>query len=153
MLQDAYASQALDRGQYAWFVPPGLCIVLVVLAGFFISRGYEELLFSEAEGRPMSELLEVEDLAVAYRLGERAVQAVDGVALAVPAGTMLGLVGESGCGKTTLARALMGVLPGNGRASPAGASCLDGKDLIDVTDGAAPRAAVARDLLRAANAP
>ena len=45
MLQDAYASQALDRGQYAWFVPPGLCIVLVVLAGFFISRGYEELLF------------------------------------------------------------------------------------------------------------
>lgn len=45
MLQDAYASQGLDRGQYAWFVPPGLCIVLVVLAGFLISRGYEELLF------------------------------------------------------------------------------------------------------------
>lgn len=45
MLQDAYASQALDRGQYAWFVPPGICIILVVLAGFFISRGYEELLF------------------------------------------------------------------------------------------------------------
>jgi peptide/nickel transport system permease protein len=45
MLQDAYASQALDRGQYAWFVPPGLCIMLVVLAGFFIGRGYEELLF------------------------------------------------------------------------------------------------------------
>jgi peptide/nickel transport system permease protein len=45
MLQDAYASQALDRGQYAWFVPPGICIVLLVLAGFFISRGYEELLF------------------------------------------------------------------------------------------------------------
>ncbi|SDR17224.1 peptide/nickel transport system permease protein [Rhizobiales bacterium GAS113] len=45
MLQDAYASQALDRGQYTWFVPPGICIVLVVLAGFFISRGYEELLF------------------------------------------------------------------------------------------------------------
>jgi len=45
MLQDAYASQALDRGQYAWFLPPGICIVLVVLAGFFVSRGYEELLF------------------------------------------------------------------------------------------------------------
>lgn len=45
MLQDAYASQALDRGQYAWFIPAGLCIVLVVLAGFLISRGYEELLF------------------------------------------------------------------------------------------------------------
>jgi len=45
MLQDAYASQALSRGQYYWFVPPGLCIIAVVVAGFFISRGYEEILF------------------------------------------------------------------------------------------------------------
>lgn len=45
MLQDAYASQALGRGQYYWFVPPGLCIIVVVVAGFFISRGYEEILF------------------------------------------------------------------------------------------------------------
>jgi peptide/nickel transport system permease protein len=45
MLQDAYASQALSRGDYNWFVPPGVCIVLVVVAGFFISRGYEEILF------------------------------------------------------------------------------------------------------------
>ena len=45
MLQDAYARQALSRGDYNWFIPPGLCIVLVVVAGFFISRGYEEILF------------------------------------------------------------------------------------------------------------
>ncbi len=45
MLQDAYANQAMGREAYNWFVPPGLCIVLVVLAGFFISRGYEEILF------------------------------------------------------------------------------------------------------------
>jgi len=45
MLQDAYASQALSRGSYNWFVPPGVCIVLIVVAGFFISRGYEEVLF------------------------------------------------------------------------------------------------------------
>jgi peptide/nickel transport system permease protein len=45
MLQDAFVSQALSRGSYNWFVPPGLCIMLVVAAGFFISRGYEELLF------------------------------------------------------------------------------------------------------------
>lgn len=49
MLQDAYASQALSSGQYLWFVPPGLCIVLVVLAGFFVSRGYENLLFPKLE--------------------------------------------------------------------------------------------------------
>jgi peptide/nickel transport system permease protein len=30
MLQDAYASQALSRGSYYWFGPPGICIVLVV---------------------------------------------------------------------------------------------------------------------------
>ena len=45
MLQDAYASQALSRGQYHWFVPPGLCIMVVVIAGFIISRGYEEIFF------------------------------------------------------------------------------------------------------------
>jgi len=45
MLQDAFVSQALSRGSYAWFVPPGVCIILVVVAGFFVSRGYEEVLF------------------------------------------------------------------------------------------------------------
>lgn len=45
MLQDAYVSQALSRGAYYWFLPPGIAIVLVVVAGFFISRGYEEILF------------------------------------------------------------------------------------------------------------
>lgn len=48
MLQDAYASQALSQEQYNWFVPPGLCIVLVVLAGFFLGRGYENRLFPTA---------------------------------------------------------------------------------------------------------
>jgi peptide/nickel transport system permease protein len=45
MLQDAYVSQALSRGLYNWFVPPGICIVLLVSAGFFISRSYEQFLF------------------------------------------------------------------------------------------------------------
>ena len=45
MQQDAYASQSLSRGAYYWFIPPGIAIVLVVVAGFFISRGYEEILF------------------------------------------------------------------------------------------------------------
>lgn len=45
MLQDAYQSAALTRGAYYWFIPPGLCIMLTVMAGFFIGRGYEEVLF------------------------------------------------------------------------------------------------------------
>jgi peptide/nickel transport system permease protein len=51
MLQDAYVSQALARGAYYWFVPPGLCIILAVMAGFFIGRGYEELLFPRLRER------------------------------------------------------------------------------------------------------
>jgi len=51
MLQDAFTSQALSRGQYAWFVPPGICIILVVVAGFFISRGYEEVFMPRLRGR------------------------------------------------------------------------------------------------------
>ncbi len=45
MLQDAYASQALGRGAWNWFAPPGVAIVLMVLAGFLLSRGSERLLF------------------------------------------------------------------------------------------------------------
>jgi peptide/nickel transport system permease protein len=45
MLQDAFVSQALSRGSWNWFLPPGLCIILVVIAGFFLARGAEEVLF------------------------------------------------------------------------------------------------------------
>ena len=45
MLQDAYANQALSRGAWNWFAPPGAAILLMVLAGFMISRGSEKLLF------------------------------------------------------------------------------------------------------------
>ena len=76
----------------------------------------------------MSALLSVEDFAVAYRLGETSMQAVDGVDFSLPQGVMLGLVGESGCGKSTLARALMGVLPGNARITR-GKVRLGGEDL------------------------
>jgi peptide/nickel transport system permease protein len=45
MLQDAFNSLALSRGAYYWVIPPGICIMLTVMAGFFIGRGYEEVLF------------------------------------------------------------------------------------------------------------
>jgi peptide/nickel transport system permease protein len=45
MLQDAFLSLALSRGAFYWIIPPGLCIMLTVMAGFFIGRGYEEVLF------------------------------------------------------------------------------------------------------------
>ena len=92
----------------------------------------------------MPDLLTVRDLAVAYRLGGNLVHAVDGADLALPAGAMLGLVGESGCGKTTLARALMGVLPGNARITR-GEVRLSGVDLVALTPSER-RARLWRDL-------
>ena len=74
-------------------------------------------------------MLEVRDLAVTYRTKAGLAHAVDGADLEVPRGAMLGLVGESGCGKTTLARALMGVLPPNARVAR-GAIRFEGVDLV-----------------------
>ena len=60
-------------------------------------------------------LLSIRDLQVHYATAGGLVRAVDGVDLDVPTGSIVGLVGESGCGMSTLARALMGVLAGTGR--------------------------------------
>jgi len=57
----------------------------------------------------VSELLEVAGLRVVYR-GRPPVRAVDGVDLTVAAGQVVGLVGESGCGKSTVARAVCGLV-------------------------------------------
>ena len=54
-------------------------------------------------------LLEVRGLHVAYRAGKTVARAVDGVDLSMKSGEIVALVGESGCGKTTLARTIMGL--------------------------------------------
>jgi peptide/nickel transport system ATP-binding protein len=55
--------------------------------------------------------LETRALKVRYGVGRRALIAVDGVDIAIPTGGTLGLVGESGCGKSTIARAIVGLVP------------------------------------------
>jgi peptide/nickel transport system ATP-binding protein len=74
-------------------------------------------------------LLEVRDLSVEYHVADGVLRAVDGVSLDVEAGESFGLVGESGCGKTTTVRALLGILPGNARVAR-GAARLGGRDLM-----------------------
>jgi peptide/nickel transport system ATP-binding protein len=74
-------------------------------------------------------LLEVEDLQVWFELeGRGELHAVQGVNLSLEPGERLGLVGESGCGKTTTALAIMGLLPSSGSVS--GRVLLDGDDIL-----------------------
>jgi peptide/nickel transport system ATP-binding protein len=62
-------------------------------------------------------VLELRDLCVGYALGNGAALAVDKVSLSIGEGEYLGLVGESGCGKSTIAKAILGILPTNGRVT------------------------------------
>jgi oligopeptide/dipeptide ABC transporter ATP-binding protein len=74
-------------------------------------------------------LLEVEDLNVWFDLPNgRTLHPVQGVSFAIEPGTRLGMVGESGCGKTTTVLALMGLLPPT--ASVSGRILLDGADIL-----------------------
>jgi peptide/nickel transport system ATP-binding protein len=69
-------------------------------------------------------MLELQRLSVGYGRGRNLLTAVDGIDLTVPAGTTVGLVGESGCGKSTVARAVVGLVPVAG-----GRIVLDGTDV------------------------
>ncbi len=74
-------------------------------------------------------LLEVQDLSIGYRTKKGYLQAVDGLSFVLEEGTSLGFVGESGCGKTTVGMALMGLLPPNGSVSK-GRIVFEGRDLL-----------------------
>ncbi|HAY40133.1 MAG TPA: ABC transporter ATP-binding protein [Desulfobacteraceae bacterium] len=72
-------------------------------------------------------LLTVKNLSVGYHTRKGFLKSVQGVSFALDQGKSLGLVGESGCGKTTVGMALMGLLPNN-------ASVTDGEILFEDQD-------------------
>ncbi len=72
------------------------------------------------------------DLSVDYHPPSGTVQAVRGLDLAIGAGTRVGLVGESGCGKSTVVAALLGLLPAD--ATARGSITLDGDELLDADE-------------------
>jgi peptide/nickel transport system ATP-binding protein len=74
-------------------------------------------------------LLDVRALSVQFLLESGTVHAVTDLTIAVQRGQTVGLVGESGCGKSTAAFALMGLLPRNGRVT-AGSIRFEGRDLL-----------------------
>ncbi|MFJ7959170.1 ABC transporter ATP-binding protein [Streptomyces sp. NPDC096319] len=89
----------------------------------------ERALQAVSAGRAEDAVLSVRGLTVRFRLrGGRSVAAVSGADFDLAAGECLALVGESGCGKSVLASALLGLLPGNAETS--GTALLDGTDLL-----------------------
>ena len=85
---------------------------------------------SAASGEP---LLSVRDLRVTFtRHGEQPFRAVDGVSFDVRPGQTVGLVGESGCGKSVTSLAIMGLLPKRGNTVE-GSAIFDGEDLLSLS--------------------
>ena len=78
-------------------------------------------------------ILNINNLSIHYDTSAGPVQAVDQVSFHVRPGEALGLVGESGCGKTTAAKAMLRLLPPNGR-TPTGDIDFMGRDLLNMDE-------------------
>jgi peptide/nickel transport system ATP-binding protein/oligopeptide transport system ATP-binding protein len=79
----------------------------------------------------MNPLLRIEGLRTVFRSSNGDIAAVDGVDLEVPRGRTLGIVGESGCGKSMLSLSVMRLVPRPGRVA-SGRVLLDGVNLLDL---------------------
>ena len=77
----------------------------------------------------MEALLEIQDIRTVFRGPQGDVPAVDGVSLSVPRGKTLGIVGESGCGKSMLSLSVMRLVPQPGRVAQ-GRVLFEGQDLL-----------------------
>ena len=91
---------------------------------------------TSAAGRPSGHgaaepLLSVRDLSVTFGRGRKAFTAVDGVSFDVAPGQTVGLVGESGCGKSVTSLAIMGLLPARGN-TVTGSVRFDGDELLEL---------------------
>lgn len=81
----------------------------------------------------MSEkVLEIKDLHVAYRTDDAIVRAVNGLSLSIEAGETVGLVGETGAGKTTTALSIMKLLPSKIGTVDKGEILLDGENVLEL---------------------
>ena len=77
-------------------------------------------------------LLDVEDLSVRFDTDEGTVHAVDRMSLTLEPRQVLGIVGESGCGKSVTSMAAMGLLPPTARIG--GSIRLSGRELVGATE-------------------
>jgi peptide/nickel transport system ATP-binding protein len=81
----------------------------------------------------MTDVLRLEDLRITYHTAGGGVPAVQGVDMTVRTGEVVGLAGESGCGKSTIAAAVLRLLPPKTKIE--GSIVLDGEDITDMKPG------------------
>lgn len=152
---------AVLRGMWWWWSPPIVVIALIFIGLFLIARGLdhyvnptlsaawprrrkrvalpkrEPTILTEKASAAASDngaaILQVKNLQVFYETPAGSVKAVSDVSFAIRAGERMGLIGESGCGKTTLATALMRL--SRPPAYIAGGQVLfDGRDLFSLSE-------------------
>jgi oligopeptide/dipeptide ABC transporter ATP-binding protein len=85
----------------------------------------------EGQGQP---LLDVQDLHTSFHLREGVSRAVDGVSFSIGHGRTLGLVGESGCGKSITALSILGLVPSPPGRVESGRAFFDGLDLLKANE-------------------
>jgi peptide/nickel transport system permease protein len=157
MLNFAFGRGAMSAGAWWALFVPGFGIVWVVLGLTLLGHGLEQVLNPRLEahhlmpGRPTVQgdaelhpaarrvkrdvpvLLDVQNLSINYVNEGRVAKAVHNVSFQLHEGELLGLVGESGCGKTTLVMALMRLLPAAGEIAN-GHILFNGQDLAALSE-------------------
>ena len=86
---------------------------------------------SKVPGVRAQNILEIEDLKLAYLVGNTRIKASNGVTLHVREGEAVGIVGESGSGKSTIARAVLGLLPEKSSEIESGKIVIGGTDVTN----------------------
>lgn len=138
---------ALLTGSWWIFVPTGFGIAMVGFGLTLVNFGIDEVTNPRLRARapvegeraipahtPDGEVrLSVRDLTIDFIDEDGETRAVDGVSFDLRPGEIMGLAGESGSGKSTIATALMGLLPDTARTSSGGA-WLDGVDLLGLDE-------------------
>ena len=158
MLNFAFERGAVSAGAWWALLAPGFAIVWVVLGTTLLGTALEDAVnprlkrhHLEAPGtdvapdRPTSQpplaltpdapILRVRDLAIEFANEAGPLRAVDGVSFDLRRGETLGLVGESGCGKTTTVLGILRLLPPGGRIV-GGSVWFEGEDLVGLDGGA-----------------
>jgi oligopeptide/dipeptide ABC transporter ATP-binding protein len=123
-----YGYQSLLAGAWWTVFLPGLMVVLLAGGFTFIGEGLSEVLNPRLGKRQMV-LLEVKELDISYTTLKGEVRAVQGVSFDLKEQETLGIVGEPGCGKSTLGFALLNLVPSQGKVAR-GKILLDGEDFL-----------------------